>query len=103
MNLWAGIAVGAALSVADPVCGQTFDASRVAVSDGDTLKFGHQLVRLFGIDAPERGQTCDDGQWRPGSPAKQALTDFIGSRPVICHQVDYDRKNSRPVAICFAA
>jgi endonuclease YncB( thermonuclease family) len=39
----------------------------------------------------------------PGAPAKQALTDFIGSRPVTCHQVDYDRKNSRPVALCFAA
>ena len=25
------------------------------VSDGDTAKFGRQRVRLFGIDAPEKG------------------------------------------------
>ena len=27
---------------------------RFAVSDGDTVKFGRQRVRLFGIDAPEK-------------------------------------------------
>jgi endonuclease YncB( thermonuclease family) len=36
------------------------------VSDGDTVKFGKQRVRLFGIDAPEKGQPCDDGHWYPG-------------------------------------
>ena len=41
-----------------------------AVSDGDTVKFGRQRVRLFGIDAPEKGQPCDGGhgipvRWRP--------------------------------------
>ena len=25
-----------------------------AVSDGDTVKFGKQLIRLFGIDAPKK-------------------------------------------------
>ena len=30
---------------------------RFQVIDGDTVKFGPQLVRLFGIDAPEKGQT----------------------------------------------
>ena len=39
---------------------------RFQIVDGDTVKFGPQLVRLFGIDAPEKGQTCDDGQWQPG-------------------------------------
>ena len=28
-----------------------------AVSDGDTVKFGKQLIRLFGIDAPEKLQS----------------------------------------------
>jgi endonuclease YncB( thermonuclease family) len=45
---------------------------RFQVVDGDTVKFGPQLVRLFGIDAPEKGQTCDDGQWQPGPLAKKA-------------------------------
>ncbi len=44
---------------------------RFQVVDGDTVKFGPQLVRLFGIDAPEKGQTCDDGQWHSGPIAKK--------------------------------
>jgi endonuclease YncB( thermonuclease family) len=75
---------------------------RFQVIDGDTVKFGPQLVRLFGIDAPEKGQSCDEGQWRPGPLAKKALEDFIAGRPVICKQVDYDTRNNRPVAQCFA-
>ena len=75
---------------------------RFAVSDGDTVKFGRQRVRLFGIDAPEKGQPCDDGHWYPGPLATKALIAFIAGRPVSCRQVDYDHKNNCPVAICFA-
>ena len=63
-----------------------------AVSDGDTVKFGRQRVRLFGIDAPEKGQPCDDGHWYPGPLATKALIAFIAGRPVSCHQVDYDQQ-----------
>jgi len=73
-----------------------------AVSDGDTVKFGRQRVRLFGIDAPEKGQPCDDGHWYPGPLATKALVAFIAGRPVSCHEVDYDHKNNRAVAVCFA-
>ena len=72
------------------------------VSCGDTVKFGPQLVRLFGIDAPEKGQTCDDGRWLPEPLAEKALEHFIAGRPVTCKQVDYDTRNNRPVAQCFA-
>jgi hypothetical protein len=61
-----------------------------------------QLVRLFGIDAPEKGQACDDGQWHPGPLAKNALERFIAGRPVTCTQVGYDARNNRPVGQCFA-
>jgi endonuclease YncB( thermonuclease family) len=57
---------------------------------------------LFGIDAPEKGQPCDDGHWYPGPLATKALVAFIAGRPVSCRQVDYDYKNNRPVATCFA-
>src|SRR4029077_4797344 len=66
-----------------------------AVSDGDTVKFGRQLISLFGIDAPEKLQPCDDGKWFPGPLATKALIAFIAGRPVSCRQVDYDRKNNR--------
>jgi len=69
-----------------------------SVSDGDTVKFGRQRVRLFGIDAPEKGQPCDDGHWYPGPLATKALVAFIAGRPVSCRQVEYDYKNNRPVA-----
>jgi endonuclease YncB( thermonuclease family) len=75
---------------------------RFQVVDGETVKFGSQLVRLFGIAAPGKGQTCDDGQWLPGPLAKKALEDFIAGRPVNCRQVDYDERNGRPVAQCYA-
>ena len=75
---------------------------RFQIVDGDTVKFGPQLVRLLGIDAPEKGQTCDDGQWHPGLLAKKALEGFIAGRPVTCKQVDYDTRDNRPVAQCFA-
>jgi endonuclease YncB( thermonuclease family) len=75
---------------------------RFQVVDGDTVRFGSQFVRLFGIDAPEKEQTCDDGRWRPGPLAKKALEDFIAGRPVNCRQIDSDAQNGRPVAQCYA-
>lgn len=75
---------------------------RFQVMDGDTLRFGPQVVGLFGIDAPEKGQTCDNGHWQAGALAKKALEGFIAGRPVNCKQVDFDARNNRPVAQCFA-
>jgi endonuclease YncB( thermonuclease family) len=75
---------------------------RFQVVDGDTVRFGSQVVRLFAIDAPKKGQTCDDGQWHPAPLARKALEDFIAGRPVTCKQVDIDGRGNRPVAQCFA-
>ena len=46
------------------------DVSGVArVTDGDTIKIEGIKIRLHGIDAPERKQTCEKngGVWRCGS------------------------------------
>jgi endonuclease YncB( thermonuclease family) len=98
--LWA--AAVPAFAQADSDTNGTETSHFFAVSDGDTVKFGRQRVRLFGIDAPEKGQPCDGGHWYPGPLATKALIAFIAGRPVSCHQVDYDQKNNRPVATCFA-
>jgi endonuclease YncB( thermonuclease family) len=75
---------------------------RFQVVSGGTVKFGPQVVRLFGVDAPEMTQACDDGQWHPGPLAKKALQDLIAGRPVTCRQVDHDPRTNRPVAQCYA-
>ncbi len=70
------------------------------VMSGDSVRFGKRTLRLFGIEAPAKGQTCDDGAWQPAPLATQALTDFIAGRPVACYQVETD-KAKRPVVQCF--
>ena len=107
----AALAALAALAIAGGAAAQSSDDDtvvppvpkpRFTVVDGDTVRFGPQTVRLFGIDAPERSQTCDDGQWRAGALARKALEEFIAGRPVNCRLVDTDRKSNPPVAQCFA-
>ena len=74
-----------------------------SVIDGDTLEIRSQRIRLFGIDAPESGQSCTDadGQsYRCGQRASLALSDRIGRSPVTCHQHDTDRYG-RVVAVCM--
>jgi len=51
-------------------------AGRAQVVDGDTLEIGGEMVRLFGIDAPEPDQTCASGKGRKfncGALAREIL------------------------------
>lgn len=81
----------------------TSASAQTVVIDGDTIQQNGQRIRLFGIDAPDRLQTCDGGAWQPAPLATKALTDFIGGRPVDCYQVDFDyNKNRRPSSVCYA-
>lgn len=71
------------------------------VVDGDTLDFGGERVRLFGIDAPERAQTCNrNGEaWACGEDAKTMLQALVANNRVSCRQRDTD-KYGRSVAVC---
>ena len=94
-----------ALAVALGGCG----ASRVAearvstpvVVDGDILALDGERVRLWGVDAPERDQTCERGglAYRCGQVASQALQVWIGRRPVSCVEIEKDQYG-RSVARC---
>ncbi len=47
-------------------------AQAQAVTDRDTIKFGKERVRLWGIDAPEIHQICAD-RWLAGIEASRKL------------------------------
>ena len=58
----------------------SYDAIEVGVTDGDSLRFGKERIRLFGIDAPEIKQICNDKFKKPyacGEEAKKNLDEFI--------------------------
>lgn len=72
------------------------------VLDGDTLDFNGMRVRLFGIDAFERDQSCTRGngsRYPCGQAAREALVVAISHAPVRCERRDVDRYN-RMVAVC---
>lgn len=99
----------AALFLAFPAGAQTDNDTaapsvkpRFQVIDGNTVRFGPQPVRLMGIAVPEKGQSCDDGQWHPAPLARKALETFIAGRPVTCRQVDQDPASGRPIGQCHA-
>ena len=77
---------------------------QVRVMDGDTLMVAGETVRLFGIDAPEHDQRCEDargGDWPCGQAAKARLRQIIGGTPVACQPRERDRFG-RLVATCRA-
>jgi len=58
-----------------------------SVIDGDTLEIRGERIRLFGIDACESRQLCEDASGRPyrcGQQAALALADRIGRGTVRC-------------------
>lgn len=73
-----------------PVWGQT-------VTDGDTIKLGGTIYRLWGIDAPESHQVCNG--WPAGTEATAELRRLIAGRAVACEPKTVDRYG-RTVAIC---
>ena len=71
----------AQISDADIVSGEA------EVIDADILRIGNQRVILWGIDAPERSQTCQrDGQrWGCYDAARRALELLAGRAEVTCY------------------
>ena len=80
-------------------------SGRVAqVRDGDSFVLEGAGVRLAGLDAPERDQTCQDAdgkEWPCGRVAERRLRDLLESR-VTCTPLGWDRYD-RVLARCTAA
>lgn len=81
-----------------------FQEMPARVIDGDTLDLNGSRIRLYGVDAPEAGQTCErnGSSWTCGAAATQALSDFISGRPVSCLEIERDRYG-RAVSTCTVA
>lgn len=91
------ILIASAPVLADSIYG------RASVIDGDTIEINGQHIRLLGIDAPEKAQSCyrQSGEpWRCGPAAAIALSEFIGFQPVNCLPKNIDRYG-RTVAKCL--
>ncbi len=84
-----------------PLQAKTLSGKAVVV-DGDTLKVAGDTVRLLGIDAPERKQSCtmaDGAEWRCGGWADGVLRGLVDDRTVIC-EGDVRDRYGRLVARC---
>ena len=74
------------------------------VSDGDSLLSGKLRIRIFGIDAPELKQQCQDQNgtaWGCGLAARQQLENLLDADKLLhCELRDVDRYG-RLVMQCF--
>jgi len=80
------------------------DAHIVSI-DGDTLRAGNGAeYRLYGVDAPELKQTCEEANgktWLCGRAAKTKLTKLMKGGNVTCEEKTKDR-HGRVIAVCSA-
>lgn len=76
------------------------DAGQVAVVGGDTLRLDGRVVRLSGVEAPDRGDTCRNGA-DCGGAASAELARLVRDRRVECRLSGHDRLG-RPYGDCVA-
>ena len=79
-------------------------SGQAQIIDGDTLSLSGQKIRLYGIDAPEMAQKCQDAnrqRYHCGQRSKEALRALVDQQTVRCHAKAKD-KYGRVVAICVA-
>lgn len=108
LSLWqdgllAVVIIAALVFVISRLPGENADGV-ARIIDGDSLFVSGREVRLYGIDAPELAQGCEDAngqRWACGRAAREALRVMTNARTVKCVGIDQDRYG-RLVARCMA-
>jgi endonuclease YncB( thermonuclease family) len=66
---------------------------RASVVAGDMLRIGETMIRIDGVEAPDREQSCarsDNRRWRCGEAAQSALSRLISGKQVRCEPISKD-------------
>lgn len=95
MHHWSAPLLALCIAVATLATAHAGDVAGIAKAiDADTLDIEDgPRVRLFGIDAPEIGQTCqhaDGSEWRCGVTARDRLAELVDGSEVRCTGDQYD-------------
>ncbi len=72
----------------------------VTIVDGHTIILRERTYVLWGIEAPDKRQTCEDG-WPAGQEAIRALAQLIKGHVIECQAREKDRFGDT-VALCLA-
>lgn len=94
MKWFYGVGIAAAIVLSGMIWfNTTYFIGHPVVVDADTIRVEDKSIRLWGIDALEKSQSCwmpDKTVWGCGNDAKLALIEFIGSRTVVCEKTGRD-------------
>jgi len=95
-----------------PAASAAGSGGTATVIDGRTLVVGGVRYRLFGIDVPDLGQTCEmhDQAYPCGNVSRAALLDLVTGARVRCRPVEGERARlagrtdaqGRTIAVCQA-
>jgi endonuclease YncB( thermonuclease family) len=80
------------------------EAAEIRIVDGETLRLGDRTVRLYGLEAPERGERCADAGGRAfdcGAAAADALSRLVAGNGLSCAVHGRDRFG-RALGLCAA-
>lgn len=74
---------------------------QIRVIDGDTFELNGKKIRLYGIDAFEKGQKCykHNDEFDCGKLSTDYLSFLLTGKNIECNHQSYDRY-SRSIAIC---